>query len=284
MSGKTAKRVTRKSTKQSPTVDDEVTKELKEQEELEKETKKIVSVEAFETNEDDEHEENDGKKDEPKVMTATDVVAAVTADFPTLPTTPVLPVPEEKKKSIIDFDQDEIKNLDTGIIKTTDNMTMLKILIVRGKNEHNPALWAGAQRLLRQLNCEDDRSNRNDDDNERRNRFRGDRRKVNFHDGQHRNNIPPFSDDFDSHQQQSFNRQGMGQGRGFNRTFASGRRDDNRPTFGGRGNFMPSKSFEERTFTPSKSFEERTFGRRDERSQSNGTGRNSFIPTKYDDQ
>lgn len=59
-------------------------------------------------------------------------------------------------KSIIEFEPSEVRNQDTGSIKLIDNMTLLKILIVRGKDEHNPALWAGAQRLLKQLNCETD--------------------------------------------------------------------------------------------------------------------------------
>ena len=68
---------------------------------------------------------------------------------------------EKEKKSVADFDHDEIRKLDVGLIHDTDVTTLLKILVVRGKDTYNPALWGGSQRLLRQLHCEfDDRRER----------------------------------------------------------------------------------------------------------------------------
>lgn len=70
-------------------------------------------------------------------------------------------------KSVIEFDYDEIKNFDATHTKDIDDFTLMRILIVRGKEHHNPAMWAGIQRLLKQLNGEFEDTGRNDS------RFRG---------------------------------------------------------------------------------------------------------------
>jgi hypothetical protein len=59
-------------------------------------------------------------------------------------------------KSITEFDYDEIRKVDVGSIKKLDNITLMKILVVRGRDEKNPAIWQAMQRLLKQVNCEFD--------------------------------------------------------------------------------------------------------------------------------
>lgn len=59
-------------------------------------------------------------------------------------------------KSITEFDYDEIRKIDVGSIKKFDNITLMKILVVRGRDEKNPAIWQAMQRLLKQVNCEFD--------------------------------------------------------------------------------------------------------------------------------
>lgn len=59
-------------------------------------------------------------------------------------------------KSITEFDYDEIRKTDVGSIKKFDNITLMKILVVRGHDEKNPAIWQAMQRLLKQVNCEFD--------------------------------------------------------------------------------------------------------------------------------
>lgn len=59
-----------------------------------------------------------------------------------------------EKKSIIEFDHNEVRKMDVGAVKQISDIDMLKILLVRGEDSHNPALWGGSQRLLRQLNME----------------------------------------------------------------------------------------------------------------------------------
>lgn len=75
---------------------------------------------------------------------------------------PIVPIQVQKpttevNKSISEFDYDDIRKFDSMNTAKVDSLMMLKILIVRGKDNHNPAQWAGAQRLLKQLNCEDEK-------------------------------------------------------------------------------------------------------------------------------
>jgi len=63
-------------------------------------------------------------------------------------------VGEKKIKSIIDFDSEEAQKYANKTIKEASIIEILKVLIVRGKDEHNPALWRGSERLLQQLNGE----------------------------------------------------------------------------------------------------------------------------------
>ena len=138
MSGKGTKRITKKVVKDEQ-VNDEVEKELSEEQELDEAIKKI-SDNKFETN---DHEA-------PKAQETTNT---------------------QEKKSVTDFDHDEIRKLDAERTKTIDDLTLLKILIVRGKDGHNPALWSSSQRLLKQLNFEVDDDRRFRDS--RRGRFNG---------------------------------------------------------------------------------------------------------------
>lgn len=127
MSSKSAKKTTKKPVKVEHS-DDDVDQELEEERALDEAVKKMQIEDKFETNE----------HDTPKV-----VEGASTTE----------------PKSIIDFDHDEIRKFDVEHTKAIDDLMLLKILIVRGKDGHNPALWSGTQRLLRQLNFEVDRGN-----------------------------------------------------------------------------------------------------------------------------
>lgn len=59
-------------------------------------------------------------------------------------------------KSITEFDYDEIRKIDVGDIKKMDNITLMKILVVRGRDSGNSAIWQAMLRLLKQVNCEFD--------------------------------------------------------------------------------------------------------------------------------
>lgn len=98
------------------------------------------------------------KKDKEEVSPKEEVLVQVDDVEETKEEKIVPNVPESKptKKSIVDFDHDEIIKLDTGKIKDTDSLTLLKILLTRGESDHNPALMYGTKRLLKQLNFEDD--------------------------------------------------------------------------------------------------------------------------------
>lgn len=61
---------------------------------------------------------------------------------------------EKKQKSIIDFEADEVHKYEGKTLREASIIEILKVLIVRGKTEHNPALWRGSERLLQQLNGE----------------------------------------------------------------------------------------------------------------------------------
>lgn len=63
---------------------------------------------------------------------------------------------KEDKKSITDFDYNDIMKIDVGDVKKLTSDDLLKILIVRGKEGKNSSLWSGALRLLKQINCEFD--------------------------------------------------------------------------------------------------------------------------------
>lgn len=151
-----------------------------------KQTKKSKDVEtkSNESGTESEHEEpNVEKQEQPEKVNHDDEHDE--QKHPTFETTVQATVQSTEGKSIIEFDHDAIRKLDIGTIKLTDNMTLLKILIVRGKDEHNPSLWAGTQRLLRQLNCEFERKPNferrggNDGGNFRKN-FSGGRERTNF--------------------------------------------------------------------------------------------------------
>lgn len=62
----------------------------------------------------------------------------------------------DEKKSVTEFDYQEIRNKDVGEIKKLDSEDILKILITRGRDAKNSALWSGAMRLLKQISCEFD--------------------------------------------------------------------------------------------------------------------------------
>lgn len=127
MSSKGTKKTTKKPVKVEHS-DDEVERELEEERALDEAVRKMQVDDKFEINE----------HDTPK---ATSVASTI------------------EPKSIVDFDHDEIRKFDVEHTKAIDDLMLLKILIVRGKDGHNPALWSGTQRLLRQLNFEVDRGN-----------------------------------------------------------------------------------------------------------------------------
>lgn len=127
--------------------------------------KKVVKAESESSSSDSEVE-----KEILEEQNLTDITKKPSSDAPKFETTEQLydaskqeqvkDIPKEaaaEPKSITDFDHDEIRKIDTGIVKNINTMTLLKILIVRGKDNYNPALWAGTQRLLKNLNCEVER-------------------------------------------------------------------------------------------------------------------------------
>lgn len=127
MSSKGTKKMTKKQFKIENS-DDDVEQELEEERTLDEVMKKMQIEDKFEINE----------QERPKVVNG---------------------VSTSEPKSIIDFDHDEIRKLDIEHTKSIDDLMLLKILIVRGKDGHNPALWSGTQRLLRQLNFEVEHGN-----------------------------------------------------------------------------------------------------------------------------
>lgn len=56
--------------------------------------------------------------------------------------------------SIANFNHDEVLPLENEVVKDLSFIQLLKVLVVRGSQNYNPALAAGAERLLRQLNRE----------------------------------------------------------------------------------------------------------------------------------
>lgn len=135
MSNKCAKKITKKLVKVEHS-DDEIDQEHADERKLDEVVKKMQLEDKFETNE----------QDTPKA----DESVSASASEPKNVTEP---------KSITDFDHDEIRKFDVEHTKAVDDLMLLKILIVRGKDGHNPALWSGTQRLLRQLNFEVDHGN-----------------------------------------------------------------------------------------------------------------------------
>ena len=61
---------------------------------------------------------------------------------------------ESKPVSVTDFDMDEFRATHLTRFRDVDLVVLLKSLIVLGYDQKNPALWAGARRLLQQLCCE----------------------------------------------------------------------------------------------------------------------------------
>lgn len=54
----------------------------------------------------------------------------------------------------MNFDYEEVRKMDSRCVKDLDDITdLVKILIVRGHDSHNPTLWATGNTLLRQLYC-----------------------------------------------------------------------------------------------------------------------------------
>ncbi len=66
---------------------------------------------------------------------------------------PFVPVPGGPP-SIADFDRDEARTFDDRTVSELDVMDLLKVLVVRGADQHNPTLGGESERLMRQLNCE----------------------------------------------------------------------------------------------------------------------------------
>lgn len=130
----------------------------KEKSVMKKITKKKSLTDVFETNEDVECSKKDVLEKEikhdilEKEIKYDILEKEIKHDIKEQPKTEIC----QENNSIVNFNHDDIKKIDIGKIKEIDNLTLLKILIVRGKNEYNPALWFGAQRLLRQLNCEEE--------------------------------------------------------------------------------------------------------------------------------
>ena len=58
------------------------------------------------------------------------------------------------RKSISNFDYDEIRDFDKTKLAGISNVELLKVLIVRGADELNPPLRFGARNMLKRLNGE----------------------------------------------------------------------------------------------------------------------------------
>lgn len=72
-----------------------------------------------------------------------------------VPTKVVGPNVEEKdKKSIVDFDYDEIAQMDDEELADYDTIELLKVVMVRGFTSKNPILWNRTKSLLKELNFE----------------------------------------------------------------------------------------------------------------------------------
>ena len=58
------------------------------------------------------------------------------------------------KSSVLEYDQDLYRHLDKTSLNQYSIDDLLRVLSVRGYDNKNPALWAGARRLMQQLSCE----------------------------------------------------------------------------------------------------------------------------------
>jgi hypothetical protein len=58
------------------------------------------------------------------------------------------------KVGVLDYDQDFYRHLDKTSLSQFSIDDLLRVLSVRGYDNKNPALWAGARRLMQQLSCE----------------------------------------------------------------------------------------------------------------------------------
>jgi len=56
--------------------------------------------------------------------------------------------------SVLEYDQDFYRHLDKTNLNQYTIDDLLRVLSVRGYDNKNPALWAGARRLMQQLSCE----------------------------------------------------------------------------------------------------------------------------------
>lgn len=57
-------------------------------------------------------------------------------------------------KSVADFDRKVVETYEVKLVSELDIIELIKVLIVRGDESHNPALASGAEKLLRQLHRE----------------------------------------------------------------------------------------------------------------------------------
>jgi len=122
-----------------------------------KSTKKVETVEVVEkvvvTDEEATKEESEEENKYDAIVKKT-VEELNEMQFETNDPEVETPTQQPKTKSIADFDYDEVERLDVGAVKAVDSVTLLKLLIVRGKKVLNPTLWKGAQETLRRLNGE----------------------------------------------------------------------------------------------------------------------------------
>lgn len=146
MSSKASKKASKKVSKSEHSSDDECQKVEKEE---------ILTVESDASDAEKSHETVREQKQ--TIPETPKKVSENMFEVNECTTTKPVPTPE---KSISEFDHAEVRKFDVKHTKDIDDMMLLKILLVRGKDGHNPALWSGSQRLLRQLNFEVDNTNR----------------------------------------------------------------------------------------------------------------------------
>ena len=84
----------------------------------------------------------------------------------------------ERRKSVCDFDREDVARFETSKVEELTNEDLLKVVIRRGEMQKNPVLSGGCKRVLKQINLErlprKETSFRGGSSSFRGNSFRGD--------------------------------------------------------------------------------------------------------------
>lgn len=60
----------------------------------------------------------------------------------------------QRGKSVLDFNRDDYRNMESMTVKEINTEDLLKILVCRGEDEKNPIISGGVSKVLRQINRE----------------------------------------------------------------------------------------------------------------------------------